>query len=291
MPVAPPETLRVDVGDTEVGAIHWHGVRGGPIAVAIHGITANAWSWAAVARHLDGDVGLVAIDLRGRGASAEAPGPFGMRRHADDVAAVIERFDAAPAVVAGHSMGTYVALCCAERHPADVAGLVLVDGGIALPLPEGMSPQAALDALIGPAIARLQRVWTDRAEYRSMWADHPAFAGHLTPEVEQYVLSDLVPCQGGFRSVVDEAAIRFDGEELLTDPEMRAPLDRRAEPAIIVRAETGIMATPPPLLPSELVDRYPQHDWRTVAGTNHYDVLVGEHGAIAVAQAIRDSIA
>jgi len=242
-----------------------------------------------VARHLDGEVGLVAIDLRGRGASANAPEPFGMRRHADDVAVVIERFSAAPALLVGHSLGTYVALCCAERHPADTRGLVLVDGGVALPLLDGMSAQETLDATIGPAIDRLRRVWSDRVAYRSMWSEHPAFANGLTPEIERYVLSDLVPCDGGFRSAVSEVAVRFDGEELLTDPEMRGLLDRRAEPAIIVRAETGIMATPPPLLPAELMERYPQHDWRTVPGTNHYDVLIGETGAAAVAQALRDS--
>ena len=289
MPVATPEPLRIDVGDTELGVVRWRGVPGAPVAFAIHGITANAWSWAAVARHLDGEVGLVAIDLRGRGASSEAPGPYGMRRHADDVATVIERFSAAPAVLVGHSMGAYVALCCAERHPADTAALVLVDGGVALPLPDDMSPQEALDATIGPAIARLRKVWSDRVAYRSMWSEHPAFAGGLTPEIERYVLSDLVPCEGGFRSVVNEDAVRFDGEELLTDAEMRSLLDRRAEPVIVVRAETGLMATPPPLLPPELMERYPQHDWRTVPRTNHYDVLIGEVGAAAVAAAIRDA--
>jgi lipase len=186
-------------------------------------------------------------------------------------------------------MGTYVSLCCAERHPADTGRLVLVDGGVALPLPDGMSAQEALDATIGPAIARLRRVWSDRVAYRSMWSEHPAFAGGLTPEIERYVLSDLIPCEGGFRSSVNEDAVRFDGEELLTDADVRALLDRRSEPVIVVRAETGLMATPPPLLPPELMERYPQHDWRTVPGSNHYDVLIGEDGAAAVARAIRDA--
>ena len=64
-----------------------------------------------------------------------------------------------------------------------------------------------------------------------------------------------------------------------------------AEPAIIVRAETGIMAEPPPLIPVEWIDRLPHHDWRTVAATNHYSVLIGEEGAAAVAQALRDATA
>jgi pimeloyl-ACP methyl ester carboxylesterase len=283
------EVLRIDVGDAELGVIRWRGDPGTPVAFAIHGITANAWSWSAVARHLDGEFGLVAVDLRGRGTSADTPGPFGMRRHADDIAAIVERLSAAPAVVAGHSMGTYVALACAERHPAAVAELVLVDGGIALPVPEGLGPQEALDAIVGPAIERLRRVWPDRVSYHTMWSEHPAFADGLTPEVERYVLSDLVPCEGGFRSVVSEDAVRFDGGELITDPEMRTLIDRRAQPVTIVRADSGLMGVPPPLVAEEWIERFPAHDWRTVAGANHYSVLIGEVGAAAVAQALRDA--
>ncbi len=77
--------------------------------------------------------------------------------------------------------------------------------------------------------------------------------------------SDLAEHEGGFRCTVDEAAVRFDGEQLLTDHEMRTLLDRRRQPVTIVRAETGIMAVPPPMMATELMDRYPQHDWRTVA--------------------------
>jgi pimeloyl-ACP methyl ester carboxylesterase len=283
--VTDAEQLLLDVTGTRIGAVRWPGEHGAPTVVAVHGITANAWSWAAVARHLAGAVTLVAVDLRGRGASADAPPPFGMRQHADDVAAVVEQLDAAPAVLAGHSMGTYVVLMCAERHPAAVADLVLVDGGVALPMPEGLSVQEVLDITLGPAIARLRQVWPDRVSYREMWEQHPALAGQLTPEVERYVLSDLVETDGGFRSCVSEAAVRHDGAELLTDTEVRTALDRHPEPLRIVRAELGLMAKPPPMIPAELEERYPQHDWTTVPGSNHYDVLIGV-GAATVAEAI-----
>jgi pimeloyl-ACP methyl ester carboxylesterase len=288
------EQVTVDVEGAALGVVRWPAAAGRPTAVAVHGITANAWSWAVVARHLgdvpDGAVGLVAVDLRGRGASAGAPAPYGMRRHADDVAAVTESLGLAPAVIAGHSMGTYVALMCAERHPATVAGLVLVDGGIALPLPEGIDVQAALDATLGPALARLRQVWPDRVAYRAMWEQHPAFAGGLSPEVERYVLSDLVPTEGGFRSCVSETAVRHDGAELLTDDEVRTALDRHVGPARILRAELGLFATPPPLIPAEYEQRHAQHAWTTVAGSNHYDILVGDAGARAVAGAIVEAL-
>lgn len=291
MPPATPEQIHIDVGDAELGVVRWLGAPGAPLVVAVHGITANAWSWAAVARLLDGEIGLAAIDLRGRGASTGAPGPFGIRRHADDVATVIEKLSAAPAVVAGHSMGAFVALACAERHPAAVGPLVLVDGGVPLAVPEKMSSDEVLDALLGPSIERLRTVWPDRVSYRTMWSEHPAFASGLTPELERYVLSDLVPTDGGFRSSVNEKAVRTDGAELLTDPDVRTLLDRRAEPATIVRAEHGLNAAPPPLIPVDAVGRYSQHDWRNLPGTNHYSVLFDDGGAEAVATALRQAAA
>jgi pimeloyl-ACP methyl ester carboxylesterase len=291
MAPATPEQIHVDVGHAELGVVRWLGAPGAPLVVAVHGITANAWSWAAVARLLDGEIGLVAVDLRGRGASSGVRGPYGIRQHADDVATVIEKLSAAPAVVAGHSMGAFVALACAERHPAAVGPLVLVDGGVSLPVPEGRPPNAVLDAMLGPSIERLRKVWPDRVAYRTMWSEHPAFASGLTPEIERCVLSDLVPVDGGFRSSVDELAVRTDGAELLTDPEIRTLLDRRAEPATILRAEFGLNGAPPPLIPLEAIDRYPQHDWRNLEGTNHYSVLFDGGGADAVATALRHAAA
>jgi hypothetical protein len=88
---------------------------------------------------------------------------------------------------------------CAERHPAAVAAIVLVDGGPPLPVDAGNTADEALDELLGPSIARLRKVWPDRVTYHAMWSSHPAFADGLTPEMERYMLSDLVPCEGGFQ--------------------------------------------------------------------------------------------
>jgi pimeloyl-ACP methyl ester carboxylesterase len=280
----------VTVDGAELGCVRWRGHPGAPFVIAVHGITANAWSWGNVAHHLDGEIGLLAIDLRGRGASHAAAPPFGMRSHADDVAAVIARLGTAPAVVTGHSMGAHVALMCAERHPASVAELVLVDGGPAIERDPDASPDEALDTMLGPAIERLRKVWPDRVTYHAMWSAHPAFADGLTLEMERYLLSDLVECEGGFRSIVNEQAVRFDGSELLTDDEVRGLFARRTRPLTVVRAETGLMATPPPFVPEHFVDAYPQHDWRFVAGTNHYSILFGEAGAAEVAAALRRAV-
>lgn len=281
-----PTRTTVTVDGADVSVLTWPADDAAPVVVGVHGITANAWSWGPVARRLAGRVRLVCPDLRGRGASSAAPGPYGIRRHADDVAAVIEATGGGPAVVAGHSMGTYVALLAAERHPALVRDLVLVDGGTPIGLPDGVDPQVALEAGLGPVIERLRVVWPDRDAYRAMWAAHPSFTAGLSPDVERAVMSDLVETDGGFRSCVRDDVIRHDGGELFSDAEVRTALDRRDAPVRIIRAELNLLATTPPLIPIDVADRYPRHDWTTVAGSNHYDVFMADPGATIVAEAI-----
>ena len=47
--------------------------------IAVHGITANSHAWLAVARALKNRAALLAVDLRGRGASNNLPPPYGMQ--------------------------------------------------------------------------------------------------------------------------------------------------------------------------------------------------------------------
>lgn len=284
-----PEFLEFDVGGATLGALSWTGLVGTPTIVALHGITANAWAWDPVAHHLAGGARVVAIDLRGRGRSFTAPPPFGIRQHADDVAAVIDQLGA-PALVAGHSMGAIVALLAAERHPEAVGDVVLVDGGPPLPLPNGDDIDAALEHALGPAIARLRTIWPDRVSYHAMWAQHPAFVDGIGPDLERNLLADLIEVDGGFRTAVDETAVRVDGAELLSDREIRMSLDRRSPPATIIRAEFGMMGAPPPLITPTVRDQYPEHHWVEGRGLNHYTVLSSPSGAGLVADALRRSL-
>src|SRR6266566_3131347 len=121
--------VAVDGGDLRV--LRWG--TGKRVAVAVHGITASAMSWQAVARHMPPDWTLAAPDLRGRGHSRDLPGPFGLDAHARGVVAVLRHFGGRP-VLAGHSMGAYVALLARDSHPELVRRLVLGDGGVPLPL-------------------------------------------------------------------------------------------------------------------------------------------------------------
>jgi pimeloyl-ACP methyl ester carboxylesterase len=286
----PPDFLEFDVAGAKLGALRWEGIDGARTVVAVHGITSNGWAWDPVAHHLAGGANLVALDLRGRGRSFDVAGPFGIRRHADDVAAVIEQLGG-PALVAGHSMGAFVAMMAAARHPDLVQDVVLVDGGPRLPIVAGSDIDEVLDATLGPAIDRLRTTWPDRVSYYSMWSQHPAYAGGISVDLERNLLADLVEVDDGFRTAVNEAAVRIDGREMLADDEVRELLDRRDAPTVIIRAHNGLMGTPPPLITTAMRGSYPQHRWIEAAGTNHYTVLVGPKGAELVAESIRHELA
>lgn len=280
----PPDLLEFHCDGATLGALRWPVGPESPIVLAIHGITSNAWSWDSVAHRLGGRATIVALDLRGRGRSYQQPGPFGMRRHADDIAAVIDRLGG-PMVLAGHSMGAYAAMMTAERHPAAVAGLVLVDGGTPLVVPDGVDVDAHLEASLGPAIERLSVLWPNRISYRAMWTEHPAFADGIGPDLERDLLADLVEVEGGFRTAVDPQAVRHDGRELLADEEVRSLLER-VPPATIIRAPFGLLGAPPPLIPDEMIERYHQHRWVEADGLNHYTVLLSPAGARLVADEV-----
>src|SRR5260370_35585474 len=104
--------VRVDGGDLRVLA--WG--TGKRVAVAVHGITASAMSWQAVARHMPSDWTLAAPDLRGRGHSRDLPGPYGLGRHARDVAAGLRHFGGRPGP-AGPSRVGAVAPARPAAHP------------------------------------------------------------------------------------------------------------------------------------------------------------------------------
>jgi pimeloyl-ACP methyl ester carboxylesterase len=263
----------------------------GPAVLLLHGYSDSWFSFSRILPLMSAQLRIIAPDLRGHGDSDRPQAGYRMSDLADDVVRLMDAIEIPKAVVVGHSMGAHVALMCAERHPASVDGVVLVDGGTPLEIDPDADPTQVLEDVLGPALARLQKVWPDRVTYHAMWSAHPAFAGGLTPDMERYVLSDLAPCDGGFRSIVSEQAVRTDGTELLTDDEVRALFDRHTEPMTIIRAETGLMAAPPPFVDERFVALYPQHDWRFVGGSNHYSVLFGEPGASEIAAALREAVA
>jgi lipase len=280
--------LNIAVDGGELRVLQWG--TGKRVAVAVHGITASAMSWQAVARHMPPDWSLAAPDLRGRGHSNGLPGPYGLERHARDVVAVLRHFGGRP-VLAGHSMGAYVALLARDLQPRLVRRLVLVDGGLPLPVPEGADLDATLEATLGPAITRLGQAFPSTEAYLDFWKAHPALTGHWTPDVEAYVRYDLDGEPGQQRPRAVAEAVQADGRDVLAEKVVADALGRLNRPTPLLIAPSGMFGQPPPLLPPELVatwhERVPQLRPQVIPDANHYTILFEREAAAAVSQAIR----
>lgn len=290
----PAHTFDLDVegGPLRVGV--WPGRSGAPTVLAAHGITANHVSFSLLADALAGDVTLVAPDLRGRGRSNRISGPFGIGAHAADLISVLDHAGVERATLVGHSMGGWVVACTAARYPERVASLVLVDGGIALPGAEGMPVDTVLDAVLGPAIARLSMTFTNVESHRDFWRQHPAVGGkYWSDAIEAYVDYDLEGDPPGCRSSVSLDAVRADVTEQLTVPEIRDVIEAVDCPMSLLFAPRGLLDGDPlypEALRENLRDRRPNLvSEQVVAGTNHYTIVLGP-GALAVAGAVRRAV-
>jgi pimeloyl-ACP methyl ester carboxylesterase len=267
-----------------------HGPDGADPVVAVHGITGNSRAWLAVARELEGRAALLAPDLRGRAASNELPPPYGMEAYARDLLAVLDTYGLERAMLVGHSLGGYAVARFAADHPDRVSSALLIDGGLTAPVPPGVDPQAVLEAVLGPALARLKMTFSGREAYHDWWRAHPAFATSDVTDSDliAYADHDLAGEPPELRSSVPEEVIRADASELL---EMGKPAQRLEVPAELLCAERGMVDDPNPLQPDALTrpwaDAAPQsRTTARVAGVNHYTLVMGAAGARAVAEAI-----
>lgn len=278
-------------GGLHVGIWEPEGTPAGDI-VAIHGVTSSHRAFPAVARALP-EYRIVAPDLRGRGRSNHLDGPYGMARHADDVAAVLDHLGIGEVLPVGHSMGAFVAMVLAHRHPRLARRLVLVDGGVPLELPADAAPDEAIAGILGPAAERLSMTFESREAYRELWRAHPAFASSFSDDVRAYVDYDLAGEAPTLRPATCYEALEQDTIDLAaTDGALMQAIRQLSVPALFLQAERGMLDQPTGLFRDEYlagwVERMPHLESRKVMGINHYTIVFDATGVDAIVTAVKE---
>lgn len=93
--------------------------------VLIHGLGRSLADWIHVAPLLTARHRVIAMDVRGHGASGD--GPWSWEAATDDIAAVVEHLGLSAPAVAGHSLGGLIAVVWGVRHP-ECPGAISLDG-------------------------------------------------------------------------------------------------------------------------------------------------------------------
>jgi pimeloyl-ACP methyl ester carboxylesterase len=254
--------------------------------LAIHGISSQRrlWNWLRAAAP---DLSLVAPDLRGRGDSVGVAGPSSVARHAADMVATLDHLDLDAVHVCGMSMGGFVAVELATTYPGRVKSLILVDGGLPMAAPPGLTPDA-LPAVFRDRLARLERDWPSVGEYaRFFTAQTAPLLDPADPLLLDYLAHDLV----NHRVRLSAEALVADAADIFFGSSKWRQL---GVPARLLTAEWSVGAASAPAYPPEAVRAFRAEldvlvTVRPVAGVDHAASIMSRTGATATAELIAEA--
>ena len=285
-PLTPPITDVVDLPDGGRMLFgEWPGA-GDPL-VAVPGLTSHHRFASGIAAELDGELRVVAADLRGRGCSS-LPSRPGLIAHAEDVLALMDAIGVDDALIAGHSMGAYVAAEVARLAPGRIRGVLLIDGGVHGP---GEAVGKAVEEERELIRERLGMSFPSAGEYVDAWRGLATFDRDWNPVLEQYVRYDIGRTADGYAPKADARSCLADFSELLSYDAMRERLREIRCPVAAVGAERGILGVGDPVLgPRHLpvLSGLGIHaELVTAARTCHHTVTLSPWGAATCAAAVR----
>ena len=282
----PTQRIMVPVKGGEIAVFQYGNGSGDPVLL-IHGVTSSnrAFQLFADALIARGKAPF-AVDLRGRGDSNNLPGPFGMKQHAEDMAAVIDHFSWTQPDVIGHSMGAFVAAALVGLYSEKVGDVVFADGGVPLPMPPGMTVEQIMPFVLGPAMTRLAMEFENKEAYRNYWKPQAAFVKGWSAVLDEYVDYDL----RGKKASTNPQAVEEDSRDLFGDDLIVKSLQGLQKPAIFIKAERGLQNEEGGLYPMPVLDAvlpaYPMLKLEFLADCNHYDMFLEATGAEKIAHII-----
>ena len=282
----PTQRFLVPVSSGDLAVFQYGNGTGQPVLL-IHGVTSSNRAFQLFADSLIArGKAPFAVDLRGRGDSNSLPGPFGMKQHAQDMAAVIDHFGWNKPDVIGHSMGGFVAAALVGLYAEKVGDVVFADGGVPLPMPPGMTVEQIMPFVLGPAMTRLAMEFENKEAYRNYWKPQAAFVKGWSSVLDEYVDYDL----RGKKAATNPQAVEEDSRDLFGDDLIVRSLQGLTKQAIFIKAERGLQNEEGGLYPMPVLDAvlpaYPMLKLEVLADCNHYDMFLEATGAEKVAHII-----
>jgi pimeloyl-ACP methyl ester carboxylesterase len=260
-------------GNTKLHYVQW-GEQGPPV-LCIHGITANAFCFQAIADELASDYRVFAYDLRGRGDSDKPKEGYSVPIHVSDLAALIDELGLERPVLIGHSLGAMIALYFAAHYPDKLSKLVLIDAGAPVPWKTPEEQPAWLTA----SISRLGTPVPSFQEYVGRLKAAPFLGPYWNEYVDIYFDRDVQRNSDGsvaskcYREGVLEEGRRFAE----ADPEQQWPGVR--VPTLLLRAGQGLFFDNDQLLSEVAAEAIRRNinncQYVNFPTLNHYTIIFG----------------
>lgn len=200
----------------------------------IHGFPLNRRAWASQVEAFKPRFRVIVPDLRGFGESGSSEGPVSMSRFAEDIWALSQHLGLDRVILAGHSMGGYIALALANAHPALLRGLVLA------------GTKAGRDS-VDAATARQVAAHTVRRDGPAAVLDAMAEKMLFPPDADDQKIAAVRDCMApanpeGIAGALLGMAMRPDSQEMLTKIRVPTLVITGSEDALIPPSESEAMA-------------------------------------------------
>ncbi|RMA64351.1 alpha/beta fold hydrolase [Ulvibacter antarcticus] len=101
----------------------------GKVLLLLHGLGSTKKDWDAQVPFFSKKYRVIALDLRGHGASTRPDNAYGVGLMTEDIKAFLDQLEIKKATFVGFSMGGAVAFQMASSYPAYVENLVIVNSG------------------------------------------------------------------------------------------------------------------------------------------------------------------
>lgn len=165
---------------------------GGTPVVFVHGFACAHTDWAAQVAHFAPGRTVVAVDLRGHGATPGEPADAVLERFGSDVAELMRALALPPAVIVGHSMGCRVVTEAALQAPEHARAVILTDGSQFPDVTAALKSQFARpDGFADHAKGLFVDMFTAKSDPAAA-AAIVARAGRLKREIGEKLLLDMI---------------------------------------------------------------------------------------------------
>lgn len=261
-------------GDHTFHSVQWGG-QGSPI-ICVHGMTANAFCFQALADNLAADHRVCAYDLRGRGDSDKPESGYSIPIHANDLAELIDELELDRPIVIGHSLGAFIAFYFAAHYPEKLSKLVLIDA-VASPPWKTVEEQPAW---LTTSINRLGTPVASFEEYKQRLKAAPYLGLYWNSYFDLYFEHDVRHRSDG--SVVSKAyreGVLEDNKRQLSEGLPERQWKDVTVPTLLLRAGQGLFSDNDQLLPEEFVPAV-QREIKNLRyvdfpNLNHYTIIFG----------------
>ncbi len=275
------EDVSVGVGgDATINVWYRAAAPGSKTVVLIHGLTGTSRLWIPLLDELPPHLGVIAPDLRGRGASWRTQPPYDLETLASDVGGVVDQLGPDSVIGVGYSMGAWILALLAGPNTETVDHAVLLDGGIPVTVDPKLTPEEILDTMVGPSVRRLSESYRDVHSYLEYHRAWPTLSGRWNPLIDEVLEYDLVSDTNGLRVRANPEAVRVGGYDITLNRDITTAGHRIGVPATLVVVDHGMTDEPGGFVAEngaqEASALNPLLTTRLLKGLNHDTLVLGD---------------